>query len=275
MDLFITSRAELFDSHKDNLNNLGLVTPQIVQFVNENTQKLSLDQLEAMVLGKRVLLLVHGFNSVWSEVCGSYKQIEANLQNAALAANTANLYDLVIGYMWPGEDHKIDYPLAVINSKRHISAMADILKQLSAKVQKLDVISHSLGCFLTLSAIGYYNNAKPIIGNLFLQAAAVDNEEIQFGEKFYAATQACSNVFVFHSKKDMAMWAYLVEGDAPLGLFGAEDIDIIRKHSQNVKFANGSMAKIDHGDYKKNPKVFDYMASVIVNPASKNQFETL
>lgn len=209
MDLFITSRAELFDSHKDNLNKLGLVTPQIVQFVNDNTQKLTLQQLATLIQGKRVLLLVHGFNCVWSEVCESYKQIEANLENAALAASTGKLYDLVIGYMWPGEDNKIDYPLAVINSKRHISAMADILKQLSAKVQKLDVIAHSLGCFLTLSAIDYYNHAKPVIDNLILQAAAVDNEEIQKGEKFYAATQACNKVLVFHSKKDAAMWIYV------------------------------------------------------------------
>ena len=221
----------------------------------------------AAVTNQNVLLLVHGYNNTEDDVNLAYARIEKAVQK-----QVPGKYSAVVGYTWPGGALGISYPIARARSNSAGPRLTPWLQKIARKAKTVDVMSHSLGARVSLRALrdAFRNPAKPV-RNLYLFAAAVDNESIEKGEEFYDATRRTDAVVVIHSKKDKTLalgfrigdailpWQWFDLFDAALGYSGPEDVADIIDFSPHVKVVNGKGQNLDHGDYKDNPAVYGYV----------------
>ena len=110
-------------------------------------------------------------------------------------------------------------------------------------------------------------------------AAAVDNESIEDGERYYQASQRCEHFYVFHSRNDPVLRVWYRVGDLPdfdtaLGYSGPEDPGVIIKRSAHVRVVNCKDVVQSHGGYRSSGQVWAYMSQQLTGPSS-TQFVTL
>ena len=230
--------------------------------------------LTQAVAGKSVLILIHGYNNELGDALRAYNLIEKRIGNLL----GAMAYDIVLGYAWPGGDHKLEYHparrRASAAGERFVSWLPEF-----AGAASVDVLTHSMGTRVFLRGLspGAPAHAAPIRYHL-ATASAVDNESIEFREPFYAATKLTDGTWVFHSKHDRVLrYAYTIgDCDIALGLTGPEDPAKISRHSKNVKVVNCRKYVGSHGDYKKCDEFYGFLKKILANehPVSR-QFYTL
>lgn len=225
---------------------------------------------ESLIVDKKVLLLCHGYNNELHDVMRAYHIIENN-QLAYIA-----YFDVVVGYTWPGGDDVFDYFAAKNRAAAVAPRFVRLLKDTIARCSELGVMSHSMGCRISLLAHEeLYNRNVTKCNKLwqFLMAAAVDNESVEQGERYFNATSYDDNTYIFHSKKDGVLSsAYpLAEWDAALGSSGPENIDDIHP---TTKVINCKHVVKSHGDYKRTQEVYNYIKNELL-PTPAPQFSTL
>ena len=234
------------------------------------------EYLEA-VRGRKVLLLVHGYNNTEDDVSLAYARIAA-----AVKKHLTKRYDVITGYTWPGGSLRIGYPIARARANAAGPRLAVWIRKLAPIVASLDIMCHSLGARTALKALGSLRGTP--VRNLYLFAAAVDNESIEKGEEFYAATKRARTVLVVHSRDDKTLAVWFRVGDAllpwqwfdlfdlPLGYSGPEDPADIVNHSPNVKVVNGKGAALGHHDYKDNPVLFGFLAKFLAGKTPEQYY---
>lgn len=228
--------------------------------------------------GKKILVLVHGYNNEPEDVHNAYAIIENRI--ASSVANE-NAYHQIIGYIWPGGDDPLDY----FSAKGRANALARRfgiwLQRMSDNEITVDVMGHSMGPRVILKALK--TRPAQVVRNVFMMAAAVDNESIEMDEEFYPSTKRSKNVFVFHSKHDPVLkTAYrIAEFDNALGLRGPEDPHDIIAHSAptdpatpNVFVVNCKHHIHKHGAYKRTAVIYDYISSFLTGTVP-DQYVTL
>lgn len=236
------------------------------------------DAFLSKLSGKKILVLVHGYNNEPEDVHNAYAIIEDLI---ASSAPKKGAYDQVIGYIWPGGDDPTDY----FSAKKRANSLARRfgiwLQKMSDKKITVDVMGHSMGARVILKALK--TRSEHVIRNVFTMAAAVDNESIEMGEEFYPSTKRCKNTFVFHSKHDPALkFPYWVaEFDNALGLRGPEDPHDIIAHSAPTDSATPNVFVVNcknhirkHGAYKRTAVVYDYISSFLAG-AVPEQYVTI
>ncbi len=237
------------------------------------TQLEDISPLEDAVRGKKVLLLVHGYNNLLDDVIRAYDKVEEKVNRHMKSA-----YDQIIGYTWPGGDNRFDY----FNAKTRAGAVAprfcDNIRQLTTPANRpaaLDIMTHSMGSRVALEALRHLNR-RNVVRNVFLMASAVDNESIERGYEYYTAARSVRNAIVFHSRHDHVLKvAYsLAEFDAALGLNGPEDPANIIQHSPETLVVNCKNHIRKHGDYKSTDAIYKYLARN-VSTVRAPQFSTL
>lgn len=217
------------------------------------------------VSGKRILLLVHGYNNEQDEVYDAYTIIENKLSE-----HIKNEYDLVIGYSWPGGDKGIEW----YSSKSRANSVARrfrfLMASLSEQTNSIDIMSHSLGARVVLKALKQADN-KTIIRNYFCMAAAIDNEVLERDEEFHPSIDNVERLFVFHSKNDGVLsGAYrLAEWDNALGLYGPEDKAYIQNKAKTIYVANCKKVIESHGAYKRSDAIYKYINKVLTKKVIK------
>lgn len=250
--IIISSRKDF--SNPDQLSESGHLIREVDLASDTVTAVLDFRDLLRLVDGKRLLLLVHGYNNEQYEVFESYQVIE---QQAMV--HLADAYDLVLGYSWPGGDQKLDWWQA----KRRANAVARLfrflLDSLVGKASAVDVMSHSLGARVTLKALK--GSPGRLVRNYFCTAPAVDNECLEGNEEFADAIPSCDRLYIFHSSRDEVLrFAYAAsEQDLALGLYGPEDKTYIEVITQTVFVANCKKVVGNHGGYKNAAAVYDYI----------------
>jgi hypothetical protein len=229
--------------------------------------------------GRKVLMLVHGYNNSEEDVNLAYARIEA-----ATKKHAAKRYDVVTGYTWPGGALGFAYPIARARANAAGPRLAAWIRKVASAADSLDIMSHSLGARTALKALGRVRGTP--LRNLYLLASAVDNESIEKGEEFHDATRRCERVLVMHSRHDRTLGVLFRIGDAilpwqwfdlfdhALGYSGPEDPADIINHSPHVKVVNGKGAELDHGDYKDHPAVYGFIARFLAGK-TPDQFYTL
>lgn len=226
----MSDRASFWDADK--------ISDQTAFMLDSNPKRTTLNSKE--IKGKNVLLLVHGYNNGPEEALSTYRLV--NLHVSALKnSHQANLYDLVIGYLWPGDDSPLEYYDAKLHVLRLAKVMRSHLQFLSGSAARVDVLAHSMGNRLIFEALNDHSNGgKKLVHNLYSLAAAVDDESIEKNEKYYRATQNCEKIFVFYSRRDGVLkWDYrLAEGDNALGYEGAEDPKMLPENVQLINYTN-------------------------------------
>ena len=264
--IIISARQNFWDNNnispQDEIREVTL--PQITA-----EQALTEGEFLAAIRGKKVLLLVHGYNNEKYDVLRAYEIVQAKVH-----ATLPDHYDLVIGYSWPGGDDPLDYFAA----KRRASAIAPRfgmwLPKIKQVVAKLDTMTHSMGTRLMLSALQLDGTIK--IDNAFNMAAAVDNECLELFEKYHEASKHCQKLYVFHSKYDnvLGIGYRAAEWDRALGFSGPEDVANIVEHCPHVKVANCKNVIKEHGAYKTADRVYGYIAGEL-SGSETPQFLTL
>ena len=232
------------------------------------------DDILSAVRRKRVLLLVHGYNNLLDDVIRAYGLIEEMVRR-----RLRNVYDVILGYTWPGGDSRFDYFSAKTRAGALAPRFSENLRALTANAASrpaaLDIMTHSMGSRLTLEAIKHFNR-RNVIRNLLLMASAVDNESIERGEEYFAPARSVRNAIVFHSRHDHVLkYAYaLAEFDAALGLNGPEDAGSIMRHSPATFVVNCKNHVRSHGGYKSSDAVYRFLAQNATTVRAP-QFSTL
>jgi esterase/lipase superfamily enzyme len=253
--LLISSRRSSWEpnsfSNNEVVKNIDLTNP------NDPGSDVSDAELQAAVAGKKLHLLIHGYNNDEAAIRDSYGIIDSMMSTQGLVGPTAP-YDMVLGYVWPGGDLGLAYFFAKRRADKAGPRVQTLLLSVASIAASLDINTHSLGARVALQALRGVPG-KPI-RNLFMLAAAVDDESIEIGEKFYSSTQACIGAYVFHSKYDpvLKVWFPLSDFDMALGLNGPEDPSAIIDHSPNVKVVNCKKVIKSHTGYKSEPKIYQY-----------------
>ena len=267
--MIIISARENFNN-PDRLLENGHITREINLQTNQKIDDgISLSTLLERIKDKKVLILVHGYNNEQEEVFDAYETIENKVNE-----NLEDVYDLIIGYSWPGGDDALDW----WRPKRRSNAVARrfrfLLEQLSSASEFIDLMSHSLGARVCLKALKE-SNTTDLIRDYYCKAPDVDNECLEVDEEFYQSIFSCGRLFVFHSRKDEVLaTAYrLAEFDNALGLFGPEDKDYIENEAERIYVVNCKHKVTSHGGYKRSDAVYQYISDSL--DKDPNTFVTL
>lgn len=241
-------------------------------------------ELADRVRGKRLLLLVHGYNNERDNILEAYAHIAREMQLRNLVGSPTAAYDEIVGVVWPGGRIDVSY----IPAKLRANAIADMvfarLRRLAFAAEAIDVNTHSLGARVLLKAL---QNATPDVPpysspnairlrNVWLTAAAVDDESIEKGRKFYVSTQACGRVYILFSKEDEVLKYFFPLGDfdRALGYHGPEHEELVEQYSPNVRVVDATSVVSSHGDYRKSDEVYDFYLRALAG-AEIPQFSSL
>ncbi|PID27149.1 MAG: hypothetical protein CR982_06770 [Candidatus Cloacimonadota bacterium] len=218
-------------------------------------KEISMEELKVAISGKSVLILVHGYNKEAKGVYEAYKEIEGRTN-----------YDIVVGFLWTGEDHAIEWYKAKRKANKSARFLKYILKKLWKANNNIDLMSHSLGARVTLNALKQSNSR--IINNYFCTAGAVDNESLEQGGEFYDSRFKYNNIIIMHSKKDdvLKLSYTIAELDIALGLHGPENKNLVKKRD-DIYIVNCENCVEKHGGYDSSDSVHRYINSF--NPPQK------
>lgn len=274
--ILISARENFWSDTKlavvDKIKNVDLNGDKKSKDINE-------EKFLSEISGKRVLVLVHGYNNEPEDVHNAYAIIESKI-----AKLTANQIDQVIGYIWPGGDDPLDYFAA----KRRANALARRfgiwLQKMEGNNATIDLMGHSMGVRVILKALK--TRDRRVVRNVFTMAAAVDNQSVQRDEEFFVSTQQCENMFIFHSKHDSTLkYLYsIAEFDYALGLVGPEDpADIMKNFKPSAEVSSSATSLYvancknviqKHGGYKHSDRIYNYISNFLAN-GKNNQFSTI
>jgi hypothetical protein len=229
------------------------------------------------VQGKRLTVLVHGYNNEERDVVESYRTIDTQMRTLGFLGGSAAQYDGLVGFAWPGGAAGISFPFARMRAGESASRFASLLAELRSASALIDLNTHSLGAHVALEALR--SGAPQIVRNAWNFASAVDNESIEEGERYFQASRRCDTFYVFHSKNDPVLRVWyrvgdLFDFDTALGYSGPEDPGDIMSHSPNVRVINCKDVVSSHGGYRSAGQVWAYMSKQLTNP-SNEQFVTL
>lgn len=194
----------------------------------------ALSQLFSSTHGQRTLFLIHGYNVDAAAVIAAYQKVEHEI---------GSLYDVVIGFLWPGFD-ALGFVPAILSANHAGMVLRDLLMPLHPA--SIAIETHSLGARVALRALCGIH-AQEVI----LTSPAVPDDCLSAGKEFeYASADV---IHVCYSKNDPVLGRWyrafekalalllLSHGDTALGLNGptgkypswidAEDFtDEIRTH---------------------------------------------
>ncbi len=221
------------------------------------------------ISGKKVLILVHGYNNEQGDVHDAYAVIENKVQQ-----HMNNEYDFILGYSWPGGDKGLEWWASKKRANSVARRFRFLLQALSQTATSIDIMSHSLGARVVLKALKQVQEVK-IVRNYFCTAAAVDNEVLEKNEEFSESIDKAEAIFVFHSNKDgvLSLSYRIAELDRALGLSGPEDKAYIQNKTKNIYVANCKYRVDSHGEYKRSDHIYQYMRGALVKKPTK--FKTL
>ena len=212
--------------------------------------------LPKILSGKKVLILVHGYNNDQIEIYDAYNSIEQTISTLL-----PGKYDYIIGYAWPGGDSGKSWWYAKKKAEGAAQLFGELLNSLSCSA--IDVMSHSLGAAVTLGAL-LQGQSKKLIRNYFCTAPAVDNESLEPGRKYHNSLSVLDKIFIFHSVEDDVLRKLYTaaEWDHALGLRGPEHRNfVLTRDGDGVFVANCKRVVKHHSDYKKCLPLYQYMQS--------------
>lgn len=219
--------------------------------ISLQTYMMSIDPIDfSHFKGKKVLFLVHGYNNTVENANQSYEFVSEKM-GAFTNSEGAPVYDSVIHYFWPGYNKTALYFEAEKNAESPllISRFAENLKQLSKEASFLDVVAHSMGNRVMMEALSYISQENvPILRYFYSFAAAIDDQSISLGGKYFEALRHCKSVYFFHSDVDIALSGYQLAKKRVA--VGSDTIIELPLAPPNVQFIDCTLSlKGDHSGY--------------------------
>jgi esterase/lipase superfamily enzyme len=224
------------------------------------------------LLGKRIVVLVHGYNNDESDVVDSYRTIDAHMRLLGFVDHEHAPYDALVGFVWPGGALGVSFPFARQRASETAMPFHTLLTTLRAAGTTIDLNAHSLGTQVALEALRMADTR--LLRHSWNFAAAIDNESIESGERYFDASQRCDRFYVFHSKNDARLRFWYRVGDffdfdIALGYSGPEDPGTIINSSKHVRVINCKDVVQSHSAYRYSGEVWSYMARELKTPTTE------
>ncbi len=229
--------------------------------------EISEQELQSRASGRHVLILVHGYRNPLKNAATAYKELAKSLTDAGLLAENATAlntkYGLVVGFVWPGFRTKVlGFLAARPSANRSGGYLRNLLHTVRSTARTVDVQTHSLGARVALQALSTDDSLW--LDNLMMTAPAVDNECLEPQQEFFEALDSCARVFVYHSRHDPVLKAYVFAAvDRALGGKGPENKPVILASCPNVNVVDCQSQVKQHSDYRKKPKYIAHWAKVL------------
>ncbi len=246
----------------ENFCNPDKISPQTAVMLDSTQLELPIDlkQFE----GKKVLIAVHGFNNSYERAMSTYHIISDHV--AALQDDEGNrLYDIVVGYLWPGYDHSLEYYAAKTHAKQLRERMRVHLQRISQVASQLDILAHSMGNRLIFEALNFTPRQpqKNLVENFYALAPAIDDEMIEYKNKYFRSTQNCHDLYVFYSKQDdvLKFLYHLAECDEALG---EEGVGNLKKLPKNVQMIDCTAFVDGHSHYFEAPALYEFIQHEVI-----------
>ena len=224
-------------------------------------------EYKAHICGKKVLLLCHGYNNYRRDVLNAYFGIMSQ------EAVHTKYFEAVVGYTWPSSTGPASYPHAKKKAPEVARRFSYLLEATIAECSELGVMSHSMGCLISLIAHERLRKGgvkKATKHWQFLMAAAVSHQSIEQGRAYYDATSYCDKTYVFFSKKDGALRNWYAAGEKRSG--GQGEIALGYNGPQNPSNISPPTKIIDcqafvkrHSRYKKTQQIYEYIRDELKN----------
>jgi len=227
---------------------------------------------------KRILILVHGYNNTAKNVQEAYCDIYNNCRDIVLKNDGTQIYDEIVGYVWPGEDNFLEFDKAVNLAEKSAERLRFWIEKIKSTANNvtLDVFTHSLGGRVILSTLKNLAHETQI-DHVFTTAAAVNSDSMETNLEFFGANLKSKIFYVFHSIYDPVLrFAYQIDkGYHALGLTGPKDPAFVIGNQPNVKVVNCKNYITTHGGYKSCKPVFEYIRDEINSSYAKPRYVTL
>lgn len=209
------------------------------------------DEMLEALRDRVVLVLVHGYNNEIDDVMRAYRIVADHVQ-----LRLADHYDAVLAYTWPGGDAATDWIAAKRRAGIAGVRLAGELATIGGAAAAIDVMSHSLGGRVALSALGQM--PRGVVRYQYLLASAIDNECLEPSQKYHAAVGRLEATLVMHSRRDGTLrFIYrFAQFDRALGDTGPEDPGVILREMPSISVANCKWVIASHGDYKSTPAIY-------------------
>ena len=164
----------------------------------------------------QVVMYVHGF----TETYGSAHRHSSSLRV---------IYDdsiPVISFLWPCHTKVSNYLAGRKNAATAGERLQQAVKLLLARGNKVNIVAHSLGCRVVLSALhksGLWQYAEGKIGTVVLAAAAVASDALSSDGEFAAELVPAERLLVLYCRNDAILRkAYAAAEVQSPGVAGAE-----------------------------------------------------
>jgi esterase/lipase superfamily enzyme len=235
------------------------------------------NQFVQELLGRRIVVLVHGYNNDECDVIDSYGTIDENMRLLGFTGAAPAAYDELVGFVWPGGALGVSFPFARQRASETANPFQTLLTTLKAAGTSIDLNTHSLGTHVALEALR--GSASSLVRYSWNFASAIDNESIEAGERYFEASKRCDRFYVFYSKNDVRLRVWYRVGDffdfdTALGYSGPEDPGSIMADSKHVRVINCKEVVLSHGAYRSSGEVWSYIARELKTPAA-DQFVKL
>lgn len=234
-------------SKRDKVKLVNLVDPR-----RSANKAISMSDFEQGIKGKHVVILVHGYNNTFEKICDAYLRVNSQLITNKVPHHT------VVGYIWPGGTKKLNYWPAKKRARQLSKRLGRLLTGISESASRVDIIAHSLGCFLTLNAM---KSTTSSVRNIYLMAAAVGNYKLTTGLPFANAARKADTTFIFKSKDDDILkysFPFGEGGDDALGSTGPVPADKVVDNALIVDCSN-IQDPIKHRSYSRRTEIFQFI----------------
>lgn len=237
---------------------------------SQNFSKVYQENARALT-DRKILILVHGFNNTDSSVADAMSIVQGKLQGS---------YSLVMGFRWPSCEGVTKYAEAKASALKVSRIFTQFLNSL--KDYRVDIMAHSLGNLVTLSALNYYQPTEehPLcINNFFSLAAAVEDCSLDRAQDYHRAALKATRVAVLYSKNDLVVnFGYpigeiqsdlrnlFIDGGFERAL-GGQGSPNPKKLAKNVAQLDCSWHIFSHSGYKDNNPIMAKIAQMADDPA--------
>lgn len=245
--------------------------------LSEESYQQALDRLK----GKKVLIYVHGLQTVHEELILSNQSLQAKISNLQLKMGYYERikclfmrligysqeelksrylpYDAIIGYSWPSYDHPAYYHYAKEHAKQLAPRFAQEVQKIAQVSSKADIMAHSMGNLLAFEALTHHVSDDVNINHFYSLAAALPHDCIYHNVGYHKMLERCQDLFIFHSQHDEALsWPYYLAEAATwaLGLVGPAASP---KKSKKVKVIDASDYIKGHSDYISSDQFYQHL----------------
>ncbi len=234
---------------QDKVKMVNLVDPR-----RSANKAISMKNFEDSIRGKHVVILIHGYNNTFEKICDAYLRVTSQMVINKVP------HDMVIGLIWPGGNKKLYYWSAKRRAAQLSKRIGKLLTNISKSASQVDIIAHSLGCFLTLNAL---KTTTASMRNIYLMAAAVGNYTLTKGRPFANAVKPSSATFIFTSEDDDILkisFPIGEGGDYALGFTGPVPADEVVDNAITVN-CSGNPDPMKHSSYSRRTEIFQFISS--------------